>query len=293
MSEFDMFTDFIGDENEILEPTRKPILRNSILFERINSKEEWIKNKSGLGMKDIINQLFINKYGEKYTKEDFRKEKLAYDLIRNNNTNITQDIFKKQFKYVRNRNFILVNGIWHSTNKLDTNYSDQSDILVHIILSGKNGDNPFNINFNYIYSEILTGDVKKGLLLIKDKNKTLKDVINYYLPNKEDFLRFDRNTLRNTQNGDNAEMLAISFFQSTEKWQLYFSGFNGSTIDIGFSIDLIFNDTFNYRYLTMQVKNKKPEKWKINELFYSKNIDIIAWLEDGKVCHEMNPKFKY
>jgi hypothetical protein len=252
------------------------------------------------GMEELImNHLLFNKIGRVYTREEILKEKDTLLLIKNKLNRIPEWYFNKQANYIKNRKFIIRDGKWSPESKYDTNYSVQSLILSDLILMGKNDINcPFDVDFNDIYNQIsnltpyyrdkpqkelreTNETIKKCLNNIKDKNNTLKDIIEYYFPDPDCFKKYMWKALETTDTGDKAEEAFIKVSPRL-KYEIKSRGFNGSVVDIAFGIDFIIIDLKTGDHLSVQVKNSKPGDYEINK-YFKKYIDFVVWLDGNYV----------
>jgi len=252
------------------------------------------------GMEELMmKHLLFNKIGRVYTKEEILKEKDTLLLIKNKLNRIPDWYFNKQVNYIKERKFIIRDGKWSPESKYDTNYSVHSLILSDLILMGKNDKNcPFDVDFNDIYNQIsnltpyyrnkpnkeleeTNKIIKKCLNNIKDKNNKLKDIIEYYFPNPDCFKKYIWRVLETTDTGDKAEE---SFIKVTPKlnYEIKSRGFNGSVVDIAFGIDFIVIDIKTGEYLSIQVKNTKPNGFEIDG-YFEKYLDFIVWLDGDYV----------
>jgi len=144
-------------------------------------------------------------------------------------------------------------GNWDFVNKLNTNWSDLSELLTTLLIKG--GKISELIKMNNI-------EVKKYLEQLRYNNeeskKNPKKSILYklfkkYFPDPEEYKDFTYNTRINTAKGDGAELLAIQLLE-TQGFKLIHQGGDGDFIDMKYGVDLIVE--LNGEIFLVQVKNK-------------------------------------
>jgi hypothetical protein len=153
-----------------------------LVCDRIKKLGGWLGDRSGLNMLDTINGILDEIRDCEDMNPKYQKP-LEY-LYR---TGKIDDIIKKSdgSYYTRKlSNCCLVkdeNGEWDYVNKLNTNYSDLSELLTTLFLKGGQIDKLSKMN---------TTEIKNFLLTLK--GKTMKALLNKYFTIDEyrDFTRF-------------------------------------------------------------------------------------------------------
>ncbi len=220
---------------------------------KIHRNGPWLKDRDGLNMHDIIDSLL----GKTIVCEDvnykFQKPlKYLYE------TGKFKDITKEgdTYKSTKLLNCGLIKddkGNWDFVNKLNTNWSDLSELLTTLLIKG--GKISELIKMNNI-------EVKKYLEQLRYNNeeskKNPKKSILYklfkkYFPDPEEYKDFTYNTRINTAKGDGAELLAIQLLE-TQGFKLIHQGGDGDFIDMKYGVDLIVE--LNGEIFLVQVKNK-------------------------------------
>jgi hypothetical protein len=204
----------------------------------------------------IIDEIFTEYKYETPISQD-RIDKFYQGLEALKKTSMPISHIKSQISFklkgdIKNAAFVLdENNNWHPVNKLNTNYSDLSDLLTELIMRG--------MNRNYekgksIYDSVLKNP-NEGLLSIKPYLKKL--IIFYFIVNGngiEDFKSFTKFSRNNSVIGEQSENKVIDFLKYNE-FTIVYSGGNGDYIDMLFGVDLIvFRDDYGYK--SVQVKTK-------------------------------------
>jgi len=241
------------------------------LFKKIESLQSWIFKSNGLGMMSIIDDIFKEyNYETPLNQKQIDKFNQGVELLKK--TSMPSTYIDSQLSYkipggIRSLKLVLdENGDWDHVNKLNTNYSDLSELLVELIKRGC--DN--NYERGKVVYDLVIDDPKKGLLSIKPHLKNL--IIHYFIKNGnglDDFKKFTNYSIRMSKIGEEAEDNVIAFLQS-KGLSIVYSGGNGDFLDMIFGTDIIV--LLNNEYKTVQVKNRIND-W--NKLSYYK-VDWVA-----------------
>lgn len=157
------------------------------------------------------------------------------------------------------------NGNWKRINKLNTNYSDISVLVMDIFKSeGK--------SLCEIQKNLESGDTSD----LKDlANAIMSNPENYYKQYlQDDDEKYTQNNKRNTEIGDKAELEVISFLEQTYGWKLIYQSVEGSPIDTKLSIDII-----------METKEGKIVKIQVKKVGIIKEVPLTA-------CEQLGMRFK-
>jgi Holliday junction resolvase-like predicted endonuclease len=241
------------------------------LFKKIESLQSWIFKSNGLGMMSIIDDIFKEyNYETPLNQKQIDKFNQGIELLKK--TSMSSTYIDSQLSYkipggIRSAKLVLdENGDWHHVNKLNTNYSDLSELLVELIKRGC--DN--NYERGKVVYDAIIDNPSKGLLSIKPHLKNL--IIHYFIKNGnglDDFKKFTNYSIRMSKIGEEAEDNVIAFLQS-KGVTIAYSGGNGDFLDMIFGTDIIV--FLNNEYKTVQVKNRIND-W--NKLSYYK-VDWVA-----------------
>ena len=186
--------------------------------------------EKGLGLKSIINDILSN-------------HKVLKDIKDKGGREIFNDISYVNGRYTHRRfgEAGLVrdeNDQYHFVNKLNTNYSDLSELLTKVLVG---------LNLTYL-SDSSNGMIKSVLLKSKpDIEKYIKDYFNI-----DEIKSFTRNSISTSKRGDDSENYVSSVLEKFGMKSLYQGG-NGDFVDMVFGIDLIME--YKGRIITCQVKS--------------------------------------
>ena len=173
-------------------------------------------------------------------------------------------------------------GNWHHVNKLNTNYSDLSELLVELIKRGC--DNNYEKG-KIVYDSIMNNPTQ-GLLNIKPHLKKL--IIHYFIDKGkglDDFKKFTNYSTRMSQIGEEAEDRVIAFLES-KGMSIAYSGGNGDFLDMIFGTDIIaFSQSLGFK--TIQVKSRITDWSKLSHYKVDWVVDAssntIYKLEDKSI----------
>lgn len=230
------------------------------LKEKIISQGKWLILSKGLSMMNVIDNL-LEQYKKPVSPEEIKTFNKGIDILRKTNFPNIDYVLSSRFPGgISNKKLVYVNGEWSYVNKLNTNYSDITDLLVHIIKLMLNDTNKAIQQYiNPIYENIKIGNVKEGLLLLKPK---IESIINHYFITNgnglDEFLKFTNNIKRNSDKGEIAEEKACKYLINNG-FTIEYQGGNGDFIDMLFGVDLItFREDIGYK--TVQVKAFLPKR---------------------------------
>lgn len=289
----EMFEDF--------EPVNMDVPKyNSCSYFTDHNKKRVCLNLNGL-RKFLVYEMGLKKFMEKHFEDKGNKEDLTdrYQVplkLLYNKGNF-RSIYKVGDKYylnsLKNVSTIYDNEKWHYVNKLNTNYSDLSELLTEFfdrtnrideileIINGKTTGLPV------IQSLELIKDELKDFLL-RNKERILNELHTQF---NHDYKEFVRNTKYNTYVGDKAENAVkkgLVDFGFTLKYQ----GGNGDKMDQFFGIDLMMTHTGSSKVFNVQVKNTLDG---IQKDFYNKSywgVDYFAYPPDDGGVIIINKKTK-
>lgn len=243
----------------------------TLLKYKIENLKNWIYDNNGLGMMNIIYSIFdSNGYCVDQSDLSKEKEKFKKDLEYLKKTSFPTYYINMRLKNLNNMKIVKVNQNgeykWHFVNKLNTNYSDLTDLLVFVIKKMVNDENDnikkFGIN---VYNNIIN-DPKLGLLEIKNR---IEKIITYYLiKNSEsdlvngkkglgDFMKFTKNIINSSYKGQHAED-AVERYLILEGFDILVKGGDGDFIDMLYGVDMVvYREDIGYK--SIQIKTYKPK----------------------------------
>lgn len=237
--------------------TEKYLNERELLFDKFVSLGEWLYQSNGLGLMSTIDTIFLEQgWREKISLKEVAKFNYGLELL--NKTSIEKNWIRERMQWKlpggRIENASLVkdeSGDWHPVNKLNTNTSDLSDMLVELVIRSLI-HNPEKGEIAY---NSLIKDTKSTLLSWRPIMKNLLEKYFIKLGNGlTDFKRFTRFSKKFSKIGEANEKSLVNYLKENEFTILYEGG-NGDFIDMIFGVDLIiFRSDFGHK--TVQVKSK-------------------------------------
>ena len=244
---------FSGDANEVCK--------------RINKLGSWLSDYKGLNMRKIIDDKLSSLVSP--VPEDKKQTYIdALKLIYSTGKYNRDEIIAAKNK-IDNSRLVFSDGEWHFVNKLNTNYSDLSELLTELFVRG-----------NVIQKLKNTPNIQDYLLSIKNDISKLLD--KYFL-NTEEYKNFINNTLVNSSVGEESEQ-RIEDFLVSNGFNIEYRGGNGDFIDMIFGADIIAKHP-KFGLKLIQVKYSGPY-W---ESLSKYNVD---WVGIGKDLQIYNSKTK-
>lgn len=261
----------------------------SELRNKIHGLKTWLVYQKGLGMMTVIDNVLL-KYKNPLNSKEIQTFNTGLNFLKETNYPEREILNKLNYKLkggISNASNVKVNGEWSYVNKLNTNYSDISDLLTFIIermlsdktlLIKKLGTD--------VYDTIMGGDVEGGLMKLNTGDIKIENIINYYIKNLSGFMEFTGNIKENSDKGEIAEN-KISNLLIKKGFEIKYQGGNGDFIDMIFGCDLIvYREDIGYK--TVQVKSYFPKK---DNIKYYKDVDWLAIPStngNGTIIKEIN-----
>lgn len=238
------------------------------LFDKIHPLKGWLYKSNGLDLNNIILAIMNEKgWKVKSTHQEIAKFQQGVEILKMvlGESWVNQKLREKLPRGIENEGLVRNNeGEWDYVNKLNTNYSDLSDMLSELIVRGM-ANNPEKGKIIY---DAIMADPMKGLLMIKP---SLKRLLEKYFPTIDDFKQFTRHTRVTSEIGERAENAIVEILIQNE-FEIKYQGGNGDFIDMIFGCDIIvWRKDFGYK--TIQVKNNIY--W--NNVGYYK----VDWIGEG------------
>ena len=215
---------------------------------RFNNLKSWLLFKDGLGLKDSIESVLSDLYTE-IPSEDMDKFMKGVELIQQSGKYSDSEI-EKNTERIKNAKLIYIDGKWHFVNKLNTNYTDISELITEIIVRmGK-----INETFDFLNKKPSENDLK--MFLTKSIKPNFKKFIDEYFKDKMEILDFTRNSQYNTEIGERAEDIIEELLENNG-FNILYRGGNGDLVDMIFGADII-AERFDYGIVLIQVKLSGP-----------------------------------
>ena len=274
-------------------------------------------------LKVITNKL--EEFGEPLTPEEKRKTRVGLDLITSPNCSYPKQHIKNKLddKYgtsnidevIEKITHVKEDGVYHLVNKLNSNWSDLSELITDMVIKKSNNNKYKDIfgflrNFKFSIKDFMKLNIPKNLRdlkKIKDKvrdgkeptvwdtkemgfylkslfimeNVNQSDLLNFIKNNivnfaVNDLKKYVRNTSVNSDVGDVGEQSVKSFFVGL-KINVPFVANEGNIVDMFFGVDMVI--VVDGKPFTLQVKPDDHKKW-LKEWAY-KNVDYIATYSGG------------
>lgn len=233
-----------------------------------NSLQSWLSSYKGLNLRNDIEKYLNDLYAD-IPKEDLDKFMNGVEYIKRAGKYSDAEI-DKNVERIKNSKLIYVDGQWHYVNKLNTNYSDTSELLTIMIEKMGKMDEVYN----WLIKDPNPERVKN--FLIKSIKPNISKLLTTYFKDKLEILQFTRNTKYNTEIGEAAESRIESLLEKNGFTILYRGG-NGDLVDMIFGADII-AERFDKGIVLIQVKSSGP-KW---ESLGNYKVDWIG-IGNGKI----------
>jgi hypothetical protein len=250
------------------------------VYKVLNSLEEWIYYSSGLGMEKTIDDIL-----------DSKKSKLSKSEIEDNikgvkilldNRKISQSSYDYFVKHISDRKLVYdENGNWIQVNKLNTNYSDLSQLLTDFLFDSASQGGLSSKQILELINDTSNPEKIKDIL-IYHKNRLLSKLKEKYSESPEELFDYVGNSTKNSEDGERLENEVRDRFLSKPYFdQLLYQGGNGNFVDMIFSVDLIVR-VKNGSVYTIQVKSNEGQVKKfISNTKKNKSVDLVVWPGNG------------
>jgi hypothetical protein len=262
-------------EEEKLSGNISKVLGGNV-FNKLNSLGSWIEEKEGLNLKEFVNNILsgiTNNIQQQDIEDNLKGANIlsAYNKISEYEYNrFVEDLYKRKLVYVDDKGNLDPNGKWHHVNKLNTNYSDISDLLfTYLEKAKKSGSEGAGHILKTIENTTDTEKIKKILRLYRND---FKDLFEKYLDDKKDLMKFTKYTTKFSEMGDQMERMVAQAFEK-KGYKILYRGGNGNFIDMIFSVDLIMEKGDNT--VTIQVKSSKKDG---DKFLFKKNKSAVDYL---------------
>jgi len=221
------------------------------LCKKFNDLGYQLSDQSGLGMQSIV-----DKETDKYKTnipEDLKNQfieglRLLYKTGKYNRMYIIQ--IKNMIDEAR---LVYKDGEWHHVNKLNTNYSDLSELLTCYLYDTKREE------LNTIIDLFEKQSPRQVISYIKPMLDGFEDYFSL-----DELMTFTRNTIKNTEVGEMAEDMVVDLLKSNGLSIDYVGG-NGDFLDMKFGVDIISD---------MKLIQVKASTWAVKRI--REEIDWVA-----------------
>ena len=247
--------------------------------QEFNRLKEWIYDKSGLGLKDVINDL-LDPLKSNISEDEINNYKEGINILFDNNK-ITKGRYDDFLKELPSKKLVYdEDGNWHPVNKLCTNYTDLSVLLTDLLFrSYEKGGKAAQRILETIKNTRNLDEIKETLTLFK--RRLPEELFEKYLESPEELLNYVGNSIEKSKKGEEMENKVkhklLSLKPDSDFPKLLYQGGNGDFIDMEFSVDLIiqFDDDV---VKTIQVKSNEGQVIKfVNNKRKSSAVDLAIW----------------
>jgi len=250
------------------------------VYKVLNSLEEWIYYSSGLGMEKTIDDILDSKkskLSESEIEDNIKGAKILLD-----NRKISQSSYDYFVKHISDRKLVYdENGNWIQVNKLNTNYSDLSQLLTDFLFDSASQGGLSSKQILELINDTSNPEKIKDIL-IYHKNRLLSKLKEKYSESPEELFDYVGNSTKNSEDGERLENEVRDRFLSKPYFdQLLYQGGNGNFVDMIFSVDLIVR-VKNGSVYTIQVKSNEGQVKKfISNTKKNKSVDLVVWPGNG------------
>jgi hypothetical protein len=250
------------------------------VYKVLNSLEEWIYYSSGLGMEKTIDDILDSKkskLSESEIEDNIKGVKILLD-----NRKISQSSYDYFVKHISDRKLVYdENGNWIQVNKLNTNYSDLSQLLTDFLFDSASQGGLSSKQILELINDTSNPEKIKDIL-IYHKNRLLSKLKEKYSESPEELFDYVGNSTKNSEDGERLENEVRDRFLSKPYFdQLLYQGGNGNFVDMIFSVDLIVR-VKNGSVYTIQVKSNEGQVKKfISNTKKNKSVDLVVWPGNG------------
>lgn len=262
-------------EEEKLSGNISKVLGGNV-YNKLNSLGAWLESNEGLNLRKVVDDILSEIKFD--IQQDDIKDNLKGAKILNSYGKINdkqydyfvKNLNRKKLVYVDDEGNLNPNGKWHYVNKLNTNYSDISDLLSTYLDKAKSNGSPAAKSILDTISRTSDSEVIKNILLKYKDN--FKDLFEKYLEDKKDLMNFTKYTTKFSKLGDQMESDVANAFEKLGYNVLYRGG-NGNFIDMNFFVDLIMGRGMDA--VTIQVKSSESDAQRFES---KKNKDAVDYL---------------
>ena len=200
---------------------------------------KWVESiNNGLGLKKIINQK-LEPLKTNIPQSDIDRYAKGLKLLYATGKYDRQEIIDT-YESLKTKKLVYVDGEWHFVNKLNTNWSDITDLIVELVI--RMGD------LDRVSAE---KNLKQYLYNIRGEISSYLDT---HFNDTNEYLGFVNNTQVNSGGGEEAEDIIEGFLEDR--------GGNGDFIDMIYGADIIVRHP-EHDIKTIQVKENTPN-WDYN-----------------------------
>lgn len=242
---------------------------------KLNNLRSWLSDSYGLGLMGVINTILEPlKTGIGNSEIEKYKEGVSILLKHGKISEVSHNNFLKSLE---NRKLVYGDdGRWSQVNKLNTNYSDLSELLTDFLFDSYGEGGPSSKKILEVIGE---GDSNKIKTALEFYKKQLSDkIIEKYTKSPEKLFDYVKNSTKNSRWGEKVENDAKEWLLSRPKVsKIIYQGGDGDFIDMVFSIDLI-AEMVNGEVFTFQVKSNEGQVNSfVSNTKKNQSVDYALW----------------
>jgi hypothetical protein len=225
-----------------------------MIANKINRLRNWLLEDSGLGLKGKINNI-LNDIKTNIGEDEIKKYTYGANLLRLNG-NISDMEYRRFIDTLPKKRLVYILGKWHPVNKLNTNYSDVSQILNDLLFKSKNENDLTSIEIIDVIRN--TENIRDIENILYSNRDHIEGLFDRYISTPNQLLGYTKNIKNNSEWGEKIENEVVKILLSIPGYELLYKGGDGDFIDMIFSVDLIFKSPKN-QTKTIQVKSSEGE----------------------------------
>lgn len=230
-----------------------------LVYNKLNDLEWWLVKDYGLGLQAVIDEK-LKPLKSNVPESDIKKyEKGLKKVYKTKKYKNQKDIIVRIWGDLKTKQLVYVDGKWHFVNKLNTNYSDLSELITELFIRGNKINDVLHINQTQL---------KEYLLGIKEHISKLLDK---YFMNVNEYLDFTNKSTLYSRIGEYGEKRVADFLRKNG-FTIEYRGGNGDFIDMLLGIDMIVS--LNGEYFSIQCKPDNKYNYVKDENY--KNVDWLA-----------------
>ena len=242
---------------------------------KLNNLRSWLSDSYGLGLMGVINTILEPlKTGIGNSEIEKYKEGVSILLKHGKISEVSHSNFLKSLE--KRKLVYGDDGRWSQVNKLNTNYSDLSELLTDFLFDSYGEGGPSSKKILEVIGE---GDSNKIKTALEFYKKQLSDkIIEKYTKSPEKLFDYVKNSTKNSRWGEKVENDAKEWLLSRPKVsKIIYQGGDGDFIDMVFSIDLI-AEMVNGEVFTFQVKSNEGQVNSfVSNTKKNQSVDYALW----------------
>lgn len=239
--------------------------------------------EKGLNLEGLIRDEVLVKHYQSLNSTEINEFVDGLTILRSGNL-ISKESFNWWKGFIENKKNIKENGVWSIINKIDTNDTALSFLIVYLI--EKMEKDPKESVRNYVnkVKTILYDDTKEGLIFLRPK---LNGIIRYFFPEIDtDFSRFKSVVEHKIEDMSG---IGLGYEDKTEEYltdskrdfEIMYKGGDGKYIDIYLGIDLIvYRKDIGMKRIQVKPHSYDTEK---RGIYINKHVEWLVLCDNDNV----------